>query len=244
MRTPALFIFLFVPLLASAVDFAKSLPPACGQVVLVTTADWGASAATVQRFERTGPGAGWTAVGPAVPALLGERGLAWGSGLLAVPRGATARTREGDRRAPAGVFRITGAFGSAGKTGGLRLPVTVLSPTLEAVDDPASRHYNRIVDRARIARPDWRSSEQMSALPGYALGLVVAHNPRRVPGAGSCIFLHLWQPRLHGTAGCTVLRERDLRMLARWLDAARAPALVQLPRAEAAGWPTTSARGF
>ena len=160
----------------------------------------------------------------------------------AEPRGA-ARKREGDRRAPAGVFRITGAFGVAEKIGGLRLPVTLLSSTLEAVDDPASRHYNRIVDRARVAHPDWRSSEKMGAIPDYALGLVVAHNPRRVPGAGSCIFLHLCLPRRTGTAGCTVLRERDLTTLVRWLDAARGPVLVQLPRAEAAGWPATSARG-
>ena len=243
MRTAALFIFLFLARLASGVDFAKSVPRSCGQVVLVTTADWAASAATVQRFERAGPGAEWRPVGKTLPARIGERGLAWGSGLHAVPRGAVERKREGDRRAPAGVFRITGAFGVEEKTGGLRLPVTLLSPTLEAVDDPASRHYNRIVDRARIAQPDWRSSEKMGAIPDYALGLVVAHNPQRVPGAGSCIFLHLGKPRRTGTAGCTVLRERDLTPLARWLDAAREPVLVQLPQAEAAGWPATSARG-
>ena len=211
-------------------------------MVLVTTADWAASVASLQRFERAEPGAEWSPVGQALPARIGERGLAWGSGLHAEPRGA-ARKREGDRRAPAGVFRITGAFGVAEKIGGLRLPVTLLSSTLEAVDDPASRHYNRIVDRARVAHPDWRSSEKMGAIPDYVRGLVVAHNPRRVPGAGSCIFLHLWLPRRTGTAGCTVLRERDLTTLVRWLDAARGPVLVQLPRAEAAGWPATSARG-
>jgi D-alanyl-D-alanine dipeptidase len=241
MRPAPLLLSLLVPALAAAADFAKAIPRSCGQVVLVTTADWAALAATVQRFERTG--ANWTPVGKAMQARIGERGLAWGSGLHAVPRGSAERKGEGDRRAPAGVFRITGAFGAAEKTGGLRLPVTVLSPALEAVDDPASRHYNRIVDRARIAQPDWRSSEKMSAIPDYALGLVVAHNPQRVPGAGSCIFLHLWKPRRTGTAGCTVLRERDLATLARWLDAAREPVLVQLPRAEAAGWPATSARG-
>ena len=240
--TELVWITLALPLLASAADLSKAIPRSSRQAVLVTTADWAASAATVQRFARTDAGASWTPVGPALPARIGERGLAWGSGLHAVPRGA-ARKREGDRRAPAGVFRITGAFGVAEKTGGLRLPVTRLSSTLAAVDDPASRHYNRIVDRARIAQPDWRSSEKMSAIPDYALGLVVAHNPQRVPGAGSCIFLHLWKPRRTGTAGCTVLRERDLTTLARWLDAARGPVLVQLPRAEAAGWPATSARG-
>lgn len=241
MRIAALVIPLLFPVLSFAADIEKALPRSCGQVVLVTTADWDASGATLQRFARTSPGAGWAPVGKTVPALTGERGLAWGIGLHTTPRGVPPRKREGDRRAPAGVFRITGAFGVAGKLAGLKLPVTVLSPTLEAVDDPGSRHYNRIVDRARIVQPDWRTSERMSVLPDYALGLVVAHNQRCVPGAGSCIFLHLWSPRSHGTAGCTVLRARDLAVLARWLDPARDPVLVQLPRAESAGWPAASA---
>lgn len=215
-----------------AVDFEKAIPRACGQMVLVTTADWGASAATMQLCERTAPGAAWQLVGRAWPALVGERGLGWGAGLLAVPDAAAPRKVEGDRRAPAGVFRITGAFGIAEEIAGLKLPAQLLTSTLEAVDDPASRHYNRIVDRAQIAQPDWRSAERMAALPDYALGLIVAHNPRNLPGAGSCIFLHRWTGRRKGTAGCTVLRERDLAVLARWLDSAREPVLVQLPLAE------------
>ncbi len=232
MRTAIYLSLLFFPMLTPAADFEKAIPRSCGQMVLVTTAGWGTSAATVRRLERASPGAAWQPVGPAWPALLGERGLGWGLGLHQVPGGSAPHKQEGDRRAPAGVFRITGAFGVEGKVGGLKLPVTLLSPTIEAVDDPGSRYYNRIVDRARIAQPDWHSSERMGALPDYALGLVVAHNPRRVSGAGSCIFLHLWRGRRGGTAGCTVLRERDLMVLARWLDATRDPLLVQLPQAE------------
>ncbi|MCE9612237.1 MAG: L,D-transpeptidase family protein [Chthoniobacter sp.] len=243
MRFPALLIFLVLPMSAPAADVESALPRSCRQVVRATTTDWRASAATVQRFERSGPEARWMPVGKAMSALTGERGLAWGRGLHPMPRAAEPRKSEGDRRAPAGVFRITGAFGRPEKMIGLRLPATPLSTTLEAVDDPASRYYNRIVDRAKIAQPDWRTSERMSTLPVYALGLVVAHNPCNVPGAGSCIFLHLWTPRRTGTAGCTVLRECDLKTLARWLNAARTPVLVQLPQAETAGWPATSARG-
>jgi L,D-peptidoglycan transpeptidase YkuD (ErfK/YbiS/YcfS/YnhG family) len=232
MRIAAFFSLLFLPMSTPAADFEKAIPPACGQMVMVTTADWSASAATVRRFERVAAEAPWVAVGKAMPALLGERGLAWGMGLHAMPRDAVTRKREGDRRSPAGVFRITEAFGAAGKIAGLNLPAWTLTPTLEAVDDPASRFYNRIVDRAKIAQPDWRSAERMGELPDYALGFVIAQNPRRVPGAGSCIFFHLWSGKRRGTAGCTVLRERDLTVLVRWLDAARAPVLVQLPEAE------------
>ena len=142
------------------------------------------------------------------------------------------------------MFRLTGAFGTREKIAGLKLPAVPLTPTLEAVDDPASRHYNRIVDRAVIARPDWHSAERMGAVRDYALGLVVAHNPRAVRGAGSCIFLHLWIGRRTGTAGCTVLRARDLTTLARWLDPAREPVLVQLPQALAPRLQGNSVRGL
>ena len=232
MRTAAFLSLLFLPMPTPAADFEQAIPRGCGQLVLVTAADWSASAATVRRFARTAPEAAWVPVGKAAPALVGERGLAWGLGLHTVPDGdAAPRKREGDRRSPAGVFRFTAAFGTREKIAGLKLPAVPLSPTLEAVDDPASRHYNRIVDRAGIALPDWHSAERMGAVRDYALGLVVAHNPHAVPGAGSGIFLHLWSGKRTGTAGCTVLRERDLTVLARWLDAAREPVLVQLPQA-------------
>ena len=71
----------------------------------------------------------------------------------------------------------------------------------------------------------------MAAIPAYALGIVVEHNPRNIPGAGSCIFIHLWRGAKTGTAGCTILREADLFTLARWLDASRQPVLIQLPDA-------------
>ena len=231
MRTAAFLSLLFLPMPAPAADFEKAIPRGCGQMVLVTTADWSAPAATVRRYERTAPGAAWVPVEKAVPALLGERGLAWGLGLHAMPRDGAPRKREGDRCAPAGVFRLTAVFGAREKIAGLKLPVMPVGPSLEAVDDPASRHYNRIVDRAVVARPDWHSAERMHAVRDYALGVVVAQNPRNVSGAGSCIFLHLWSGKRTGTAGCTVLRERDLTALARWLDPAREPVLVQLPRA-------------
>ena len=231
MRPAAFLSLLFLPMPAPAADFAKAIPPGCGQMVLVTTADWSASAATVRRYERAAPRGAWVPVGKAAPALLGERGLAWGLGLHTLPRDGAPRKREGDRCAPAGVFRLTAAFGAREKIAGLKLPATPLRPALEAVDDPASRSYNRIVDRAAVARPDWHSSERMHAVRDYALGLVVAQNPRGVPGAGSCIFLHLWSGTRSGTAGCTVLREHDLLALARWLDPAREPVLVQLPQA-------------
>jgi len=230
MRFAALFLAL---LMTSPLPAAElTLPKKSRQAVVVIAPSWSAPAATLQRWARDSSAARWVPVGKALPVLIGERGLGWGLGLHRFASDEGPRKVEGDRRAPAGIFPLTGAFGKAGRATG-RLPWRQVSPTLEAVDDPQSRYYNRIVDRARIEAPDWRSSERMAAIPDYALGVVVAHNPRNLPGAGSCIFMHLWLGQRGGTAGCTVLRESDMLELLRWLDPASGPVLVQLPRAVA-----------
>src|SRR5687767_11884106 len=155
--------------------------------------------------------------------------MGWGLGLHRMREGSDGpRKKEGDGKAPPGMFRLTGGFGFGPPAVG-RMPWLTITRTTEAIDDPASRHYNRIVDRQRIERPDWRSSEKMARIPTYALGLTVAHNPRNLPGAGSCIFVHLQEPTRAGTSGCTALRESDLRELLRWLDLARDPVIIQLP---------------
>jgi L,D-peptidoglycan transpeptidase YkuD (ErfK/YbiS/YcfS/YnhG family) len=64
------------------------------------------------------------------------------------------------------------------------------------------------------------------------LTIVVAHNaaPTRA-GAGSCIFLHLWEGPDKGMSGCIAMSKDALDGLAEWL-VPNAAALVALPRAE------------
>jgi len=66
----------------------------------------------------------------------------------------------------------------------------------------------------------------------YKWGVVVAHNSRATPGAGSCIFLHIWKDSRSATAGCTAMPEPDLVNLLRWLNPAARPVLVQMPQQE------------
>ena len=121
------------------------------------------------------------------------------------------------------------------------MPLLAITPATEAIDDPGSRYYNRIVDRRAIARPDWRSSEKMAKIRDYALCIVIGSNPSRQPGGGSCVFLHVWTGQRPGTAGCTALRYGDLLTLARWLDPSQMPILIQAPQ-QAAGFLPTSLR--
>jgi D-alanyl-D-alanine dipeptidase len=222
---------------------ARNRSPLSGsrQLILVTTPEWGSVRGTLRRFERKGARAKWTQVGEAFEIVVGRSGLGWGDGVVESNGAGPSRRedegpskREGDGRAPAGVFPLTRAFGfaGAGKASWLRVPYTPLTPQVECVDDTASSHYNRVVDRSAVKAVDWKSSERMREVEGYRWGVVVAHNARAVPGRGSCIFLHVWAGPEKGTAGCTAMEQTNLEALLRWLDAKKSPILVQLPRSE------------
>jgi len=203
------------------------------QVLLVTSESWEATTGQLQLFERESLAKPWTAVGKSIPVSLGRTGMAWGIGLHTAPRSAAPEKREGDGKAPAGIFSISNAFGYADNDSIRAFPYLKIASGLECVDDPLSSKYNKILDAS--ARPkDWNSSETMLRPDGlYAAGAVVEHNVDPVsPGMGSCIFLHIWRGPDKPTAGCTAMEEGALRALISRLDAGRKPLLVQLPRAE------------
>ncbi|MBX7247124.1 MAG: hypothetical protein K1X53_16630 [Candidatus Sumerlaeaceae bacterium] len=206
------------------------------QLVVVTTADWDAIGGQMQRFERDTPGSDWRTAGSAIRVVVGKRGLGWGAGLHDGSVSTEPLKREGDGKGPAGMFRLSRAFGlaPASEMGWVRLPYQQLTSSTECVDDSASRHYNQIVDREGISSPDWRSSEKMRAIGDqYRLGVVVEHNCSACkPGAGSCIFLHIWEGETTGTSGCTAMALTDMEVVMRWLDPVANPILVQLPEAD------------
>jgi D-alanyl-D-alanine dipeptidase len=108
-----------------------------------------------------------------------------------------------------------------------------MSDTHRCVDDRRSRHYNRIVDLRKVSK-DWRSAERMKFPSGlYRHGIFVAHNPRNVPGAGSCIFMHIKKANGRPTVGCTAMDRGELLEIMRWLDPGKNPVLVQAPRSVA-----------
>jgi D-alanyl-D-alanine dipeptidase len=206
------------------------------QAIVSVTEGWDASAAMVQRWERARAGAPWNRVGDAVPAVVGRSGLGWGVGLHAMTAGDGPVKREGDGRAPAGIFRLGTAFGyaPADSVAWIRMPYRRSTPASECVDDGASAHYNTLVERTDVARPDWSSHEEMRRGDElYRLGVFVDHNAAPpVAGRGSCIFLHIWAGPTVGTAGCTAFAPARLEEIVRWLDPAARPVLIQLPRAE------------
>lgn len=209
------------------------------QLVVVTTADWSAVPGRLQRFERSRPGKRWKRAGDPVAIVVGKTGLAWGLGLAptvdpSIRSALDPVKKEGDGRSPAGAFRIGATFGyAADKPPQWTMPYIALTPTIECVDDTASRYYNQIVDRSTVT-PDWSSSEHMAATGQYyRWGAVVDHNVNpATPGDGSCIFLHIWGGPASSTVGCTAMAAEDLTALLAWLNPADAPILVQLPRSQ------------
>jgi len=204
------------------------------QLLTVVTEDWNRFQATLRRYERS-PGSAWRVVGPPIDVVLGREGYGWGHGLhgSGAPAGRSGPTkREGDGRSPAGVFEIGTAYGYQAKRKEITLPYVQATPELRCVDDPVSRHYNRIVSTANTS-VDWKSAEYMrrdDAL--YEIAVVVEHNTRETePGAGSCIFIHVWRGPQSGMTGCTAMPLETLETISGWLkpDAA---VLIALPRPE------------
>jgi len=241
----ALALFALAGCAHHGVDVAADARPwhDAGQVVVVTTPGWDADHGTLRAYEH-GAG-GWRAVGAAQPVTVGRAGAAWGIGLHPAPAAGPVK-REGDGRAPAGVFRIGTAFGYAANAG-TALPYAPMDVSDWCIDVPASPLYNRIVDARDVgAEAIAGSTEPMrrdlhaDGDQRYRLGFVVEHNPGALPGAGSCIFAHLWKAPGAPTAGCTAMAPATMQTLLGWLRPEAAPVLVLLPTDEYArlhaGW--------
>jgi D-alanyl-D-alanine dipeptidase len=208
------------------------------QVVVVVVPDWTSVEGELRRFERGPDGGSLVEVGKAFPVVVGRGGLGWGRGLHEEPpTGGAPFKREGDNRAPAGVFDLVSTFGYAGKApAGAGLPYQRVTEQWHCIDDVESPDYNRLKKWTSGGPPPWKSSEILRRRDNlYRWAVVVGHNtapkaavapaPNR---AGSCIFLHVWRAAGAGTAGCTAMDEEQLVELISWLDADRSPRLVQL----------------
>jgi len=205
----------------------------CRQCLVVLADDWRSLNGTMQCFERKDSDSPWQPHNSEIPVSLGAGGLAWGRGLISPKPSTDPIKREGDQRAPAGIFFLGEAFGfaSAEEARWIKLPYRPLSPDVIGVDDPRSRYYNQLVVKSQIAKPDWQTSEQMyRGDVRYKWGVVVAHNMPAARGAGSCIFLHIWKDAGYPTVGCTAMSEDNIVKILQWLDPALHPLFVQMPR--------------
>lgn len=224
-------ILLLLLALALPLQAQEDLLAGHGQAVVVVSPEWGSVTATLTRYERTASGA-WRPVGSSIPVVLGRKGLAWGLGIHPEAANQGRIKREGDGCSPAGIFELKHMFGSRQSFSPANLPYQEMKPDTAGVDDPQSRYYNQIVQPGPGVVKDWESAERM-LIPDYKIGVVVEHNTGHpVKGAGSCIFMHIWESSSQGTAGCTATSLPYMRALAGWLQREQHPVLIQLPRSE------------
>ncbi len=211
----------------------RSLLAHAQRAIVVITPGWDAPIGTLTRYERQGKE--WQRVGDSVDVVVGKTGLGWDPAIakkrVKVFSGPV--KHEGDKRAPAGVFALTHTFGYAPSLAGASNYIP-LTPSVECVDDPASRYYTRIVDRAKTPKVDWKSFEQMRREDDlYSWGVLVAYNTKKpVAGNGSCIFMHIWQGPDIGTVGCTAMAPANLKALVDWVGGPERAVLIQLPQHE------------
>lgn len=225
---------LFLTLLTLLPAAAFELPSRSTQCLVGTAEGWDSSTVTLRFYERKS--GTWQAVGPSWKARLGANGLIWGKGLHPIPAGVPTK-REGDKRSPAGVFAIGGAWGYADSIAKHpKQPYRRVTARDLWVEDPASPHYNRHLVLTHEPGTPWEKKQQMKQNDfAHSLKLFIAHNasPKVIPGAGSSIFFHVW--RAGGTrasAGCTTMDKPKLEWLISKIDPTQQPIYVLLPKAE------------
>ena len=225
-----LFAFAFLASTVAAFEL-----PAESQQCLVGVADnWDSSYVTLTLYEKKG--LGWKQVGSSWKGRLGKNGLVWGKGIHPVTAGARTK-KEGDRRAPAGVFDLGGAWGYA--------PSIKKSPNLNYVqvtsrclwyEDSSSPYYNQF--RMLDYEPQTTAEKKAQMKQGdyaHSLKLFIAHNayPKTTPGDGSSIFFHIWRNGGgSSTFGCTTMEEGNLKNLIATVEPTKRPVYVLLPKAE------------
>ena len=197
------------------------------QLILIVSNDFSSDKGKLTRYEYSENR--FKKVGTEVITNIGRNGLGWGIGLPGfIPKSNEPIKQEGDGKAPAGIFKISKAFGYTQRIQ-TKMPYIQANSSLICVDDTQSKDYNKIIDLNQSEKP--QSFEWMRRQDDlYKFGLIVEHNSVAKKGAGSCIFFHIRKSKDGPTAGCSAMREEDLKEIISWLDPKKEPIVVQIPQ--------------
>ncbi len=226
MKTLLIFFLSLIPL------FGFELPKETSQVLVGIAPSWNSSQVTLHLFEKQGRQ--WIKQTAPWKGRLGRNGLAWGRGVHPYPQQGLTK-KEGDKRAPAGVFRMGGVWGYSER---VSCPPQQFYRKITArdlwVEDSKSKYYNQHLTLDRNIQTKWEKKQQMrQGDAAHSLKMFIGHNspPNAVPGAGSAIFFHIWRGGgSKPTAGCTTMAESKLRALIATIDPVKKPLYVLLPK--------------
>ena len=225
-------------LILSAAFVCGQVPRDCKQAIVGVSSNWDSSHVTLYVYQKNGKA--WHPVGTSWKGRLGRNGLAWGSGIHPSIASNAPQKKEGDKRAPAGIFKIGGAYGYDAKIQKHPLlSYRKVTPHDLWVEDSNSPHYNKHLVIPHLPKTTWEKKAQMRQGDyAHSLKLYIAHNDailggKPTPGRGSAIFFHVWRGGgSKSTAGCTTMDKGQLSKMIAQIDPAKNPVYILLPQAE------------
>ena len=205
---------------------ASIISPETKQLLVVVSPNWSSPNAYLQRYNYEN---GWRKVGVPILVLIGRNGLATAKNQFKhLPK--EFLKKEGDGKAPAGIFELDFLFGYDQQT---FKNYKQMDQNNICVDDSKSKYYNKIIDKSKFTK-DWSSYEDMKRKDElYKYGIRVLYNTKNtIKNDGSCIFIHIKRDNNKPTAGCTAMSKKNIQTLFGWLDFTKKPKLIQLPEVE------------
>lgn len=182
------------------------------QIIVVSNEKESQSKATVEAYEKTSNG--WIKSLPPMSAVIGKNGF-------------SQMKREGDLKAPAGIFRIGTAFGMPDTPSITMLPYKSTTINDYWVDDVWSPDYNKWVRYSGDPYAKWKSFEKLR-ITRYKFAFVIEYNMNPIiRGNGSAIFFHIWKGSNISTSGCTAVSETNILKLLSWLKPDKNPIIIQ-----------------
>jgi L,D-peptidoglycan transpeptidase YkuD (ErfK/YbiS/YcfS/YnhG family) len=180
----------------------KKLHQKTSQIVVVKSLGGIKARITLCQKENTS----WMPSSPAFAAIIGKNGIA-----------ASGTKIEGDLKTPAGIYRIGEVFGTQPLA--VKMDFKYITKEDKFIDDTNHPLYNQWHSGPTNAT----SYENMQIEP-YIYGAIVNYNMNPiVAGAGSAIFIHIWDSPTSPTAGCVALEKKSLIQMLQWLDKAQHP---------------------
>ncbi len=187
------------------------------QLIFAINTDSSSFHVTIHTLEKES--GSWHLVFPPFEGSVGKKGFA-----------AIGKKREGDGKAPTGIFPLGIAFGYEPSVA-TKMVYRQATEDDFWVDDPNSKDYNRWVK----GKPGAASFEKMKREDDkYKYGVVIEYNTRPVvKGKGSAIFLHVWKPG-EPTSGCVAMSEEMVLKVLGWVDPAKKPLIIMGTESELA----------
>jgi len=182
---------------APAAAEASPAPSACRQLITVNTGTTRATTGSLTAWTRSSDGGWRRTLGP-IGCHVGSLGVG--------------KASEGSSITPAGTFPLNVAFGRQPNPG-TRMSYFRADALDWWDENPTSPTYNLHVRRS--SSPGGNSENLFYSGAVYDYAVNINHNPRRIPYAGSGIFLHVTDGG--PTAGCVSIDRAGLVSILRWL---------------------------